>query len=114
MKKTPSPAQLADILAKVRAFVSEPLQIIEFTDAEMGVGMDLGINVNTDFDFTAVLPLIAKPSIPAATTPCPGTRKMCIRMPNAITQAFKAEAKRRCIPYQTLINRVLKEQSQGW
>jgi predicted DNA binding CopG/RHH family protein len=39
---------------------------------------------------------------------------MCIRMPNALTQAFKDEAKRKGIPYQTLMIRKLKEASKGW
>jgi predicted DNA binding CopG/RHH family protein len=114
MKKTLSEAQIALIRKKISELTDEPLQPIDFTDAELGLGMDLDINVNTDFDFTALPTLVARPSTPVARAPCPGTKKMCIRMPNSLTQLFKDEAKRRGTQYQTLMIRKLKEASKGW
>lgn len=118
MTKTLSPAQIALIREKASELTDKPFQAIEFTDAEMGLGMDLDIYVNTDFDFdfdfNALPPLLAKASPPVARAPCPGTKKMCIRMPNALTRVFKDEAKRRGTQYQTLMIRMLKESSKGW
>ena len=114
MKKTLSPVQIALIREKISEFTDEPLQAIEFTDAELGFGMDLGINVKIDSDFLAAPPQLARPSTPVAKAPCLGTKKMCIRMPNALTQVFKDEAKRKGTRYQTLMIRVLKESSKGW
>lgn len=114
MKKTLSDAQIALIRKKNSEITDEPLQAIDFTNAELGLGMDLGINVNIDFDFLAAPPQLARPSTPVARAPCPGTKKMCIRMPNALIQVFKDEAKRKGTRYQTLMIRVLKESSKRW
>jgi len=116
MKKTLSPEQLAWIGAKARALTDEPFPVIKFTDAEMGLDMDLDINVDTafdlDLDFKALPPLVAMPSRLDTRAPCPGTKKICIRMPNALIQFFKDEAKRKGTQYQTLMIRALKESSK--
>ena len=110
MIKTLSPAQLDDVLARARAFVGEPLQAIEFTAAELGFDIDF------DFDtaFDAQPSRVANTSTPAATARCHGTRKISIRVPHTVLHAFQNQAKRKGTKPQTLINRVLKEQSKGW
>ena len=116
MKKTLSPAQIAWIEATAKEITDKPFQTMEFTDAEMKLARDVGLelNIDLDFDFNAAPPLVARPSTSVVRAPCPGTKKMCIRMPNAIIQVFKEEAKLKGVPYQTLMIRALKDSSKRW
>lgn len=97
-------------MARAKAFHDEPVQAIEFTAAEMGFDIEIDINIEID----AQPPLVAKPSTPVITARCHGTKKISIRVSNAVLNAFRDQAKRKGTKPQTLINRVLKEQSQGW
>jgi hypothetical protein len=115
MKKSPTAAQLkqlADILEKSCSAIDEPVRAIEFTDAELDIGME--IDLGLDIDFNAPLPAPTKPRTPLERTPCSGTRKISIRVPNAVLNAFQNQAKCKGTRGQTLINRVLKEASKGW
>lgn len=109
MKMTLSSEQLENIKARALAAADEPVQALEFTAAEM----NLGIDIDLDMDFNALPPVLDKPGPPVARAPFPGTKKMCIRMPNTIIRVFKVEAKRKGVPYQTLMIRALKEASKG-
>lgn len=101
-----------DILERSCSAIDEPVQGIEFTDAELD--FDMKLDINSDIDFSASPPLPSTPGTSLVKAPCTGTRKISIRVSNAVLDAFREQAKRKGTKPQTLINRVLKEQLKGW
>jgi uncharacterized protein (DUF4415 family) len=117
MKKSFTQAQmeqLAYLMASLMAVNDEPVQGIEFTDAELDFDMKLDIDINPDIVFSASPPLPSTSGTSLVKAPCTGTRKISIRVSNAVLNAFREQAKRKGTKPQTLINRVLMEQSKGW
>ncbi|WP_349281420.1 hypothetical protein [Polaromonas hydrogenivorans] len=104
--------QLTDILERSCSAMDDPVQGVEFSAAELD--FDMKLDIKTDFDFSALPPLPSTPSTSLQRTPCSGTRKISIRVSNAVLNAFRDQAKCKGTRTQTLINRVLKEKSQGW
>lgn len=82
-------------------------------DEDIGVGPVLAVDIKIfDIDF-AIAPIPLNLSAVTNDTPLPmpilrGTRPITIRIPNKVLTAMKAEASKKCIGYQTHINRVLK------
>ena len=99
-------------MAILMAVNDEPVQGIEFTDAELD--FDMKLDINSDIVFSTLPPLPPTPGTSLVKTPCTGTRKISIRVSNAVLNAFREQAKRKGTKPQTLINRVLKEQLKGW
>lgn len=116
MKKSITEKELAKVLELLRAFQDKPVEDIELTAAEL----DYDVNIELDFDVSMDLPpLSAKPApslmtASAPAVPCHGTRKISIRVPTAVLNAFQAQAKRKGTRGQTLMNRALREASKSW
>lgn len=106
--------QLTYLMASLMAVNDEPVQGIEFTDAELDFDMKIDIDINPDIVFSTLPPLPSTPGTSLVKPPCTGTRKISIRVPYAVLDAFRDQAKSKGTKPQTLINRVLKEQSKGW
>jgi len=115
MKRTP---EIDAIMAKALAQLDAPIPVLEFDSAEMEFDLaGLGLNVPFDpandvlnFDPSAAPPLAPPVPVPAPT----GSRKISLRVPARILSALKARAAATGIPYQRLLNRVLRDAVRGW
>lgn len=83
--------------------------IMTFTEDEIDLDLDL------DGDYTPTSTTPARSSAgPAALVSTPGSTKISIRVPNRILDLFKAESRKSCLGYQTLIVRSLKASAVAW
>jgi uncharacterized protein (DUF4415 family) len=86
----------------------EPLPEEELSLESIDLDVNFDIDVDFDFDFSAPVPE-RKPGEPAMVISAPGTKKVTIRIPNRIIDAFKANTKVSGGRYQTKMIRALEK-----
>lgn len=83
--------------------------IMTFTEDEIDLDLDL------DGDYAPISTSPARSTAdPATIVSAPGSTKISIRVPNRILDLFKAQARKSCLGYQTLIVRSLKASAVAW
>lgn len=92
-----------------------PLKVL----AEMQEALEFEVDLETDADLDEATPAPTVPPAPLGakgvkTMPSSGSVPITIRIPVATLGAIQAQARSRCVPYQTLINRILRAASAGW
>jgi len=101
-----TPAELLDVLSRARAMADELIPELDLSLDEL----DLLEGEVPDF----IMPLEAIRTGPGAipgdddTSPISGTQRISIRVPKRVLRAFKSRARKTGVPYQTLMNRVLR------
>lgn len=74
---------------------------------------EIDLDLAGDYDPTSPSPVRSSAG-PSALMSAPGSTKISIRVPNRILDLFKAEARKSCLGYQTLIVRSLKASAVAW
>ena len=77
-------------------------------EAEVAAGLDDGFDVSLEADLDVVESPKVRKAPPAVPAPCSArSKRITIRIPGRVLAAIKEEARLKCIPYQTFINRLL-------
>lgn len=95
------------LMPRILAAAEAPLAEIEFDPADFNVDLDElppADYLSAPGPVTAAVPL----------RPVSGTRAILIRVPERVIRAFKIEAERTGGHYQTLMNRALKVEAEGF
>lgn len=92
-----------------------PLKVL----AEMQEALEFEVDLETEADLDEATPAPTVPPAPPGakgvkTMPSSGSVPITIRIPVATLGAIQAQARSLCVPYQTLINRILRAASAGW
>jgi predicted DNA binding CopG/RHH family protein len=95
--------------------VESMLKIVPDNDIAM---IDLDVDFDLDFDdlqVTGCEPTSTEsPTAGERLAPVSGTRSVAIRVPARVLQAFRVQAAKSCIGYQTLMNRALREAAASY
>lgn len=113
-RKSVSRALVADVVKRLMVVIETPA-FDELVASVHGVDHELD-DLDGLLERLAKEPTTPKVSPPAATAPVEpacGTKPITIRIHNRVINAFKAEAARTGIPYQTLIHRTLADAADG-
>jgi uncharacterized protein (DUF4415 family) len=109
--KNPSEAVKA-MIARIEHAASHPelFPFVELPEDSSLQSIDLDVEFDIDF---SVPPPERKPSGPSPAISAAGTKKVTIRIPNRIIDAFKANARASGRRYQTEVNRALEKAAQA-
>lgn len=104
--------QIQNIVDRVLDDATLAVMEAEF-DADMEATGELIIDDGVE-DLESAMPSASTAPSPAP-APCrTGTQHISIRIPVAVLTACKMQAHKRCLGYQTLINRILKQATSEW
>jgi hypothetical protein len=105
--KTMSEVEYVSIMARALAAADEPLLELEFDESEFVIDWDAPPPVR-------VAPPVKTGGTGASSLPLSGTHPISIRVPVKILRAFKAQAEKTGVCYQTIMHRALREAAAGF
>ena len=107
-KKKISDKEVLAMVARVLAFDAESLQ-------EEDLVIDgLDFDMDESLAWTLAPPPLKPPTATPTPVSLPGTRMICIRVPERVIHAYKVESAKTGRPYQTMMNRALKTVAESF
>ena len=103
-----SDKEILAMVARVLAFDAESLQEEDFVIDGLDFDMDESLA------WTMLPTPLKRPAATPTPVSLPGTRMICIRVPERVLHAYKAASAKTGRPYQTMMNRALKTAAEGF